>query len=261
MVSSVKVERPGQWLAPCPPRAAGRGTPPTCSHPRRTRPSSPSPAPCSPPGTSSASASCAGGSTSNACITAPSSGRGPAAAASGGSGGAAAAPELLSIMEDAARRWVSGCSEQERGWAPRCNLESWLGLMHELGMLINQAAAIYPDGERAPRYRGGHACLRSRTCWRRLEVCYLRRPCVAVGSTLRRVHDHADNRHAGYRGGVAGFDPSNDDHRDEAQYHAPNAMYWAADNENRMGFWGSKTWVSGVPQLGHLIWRRSLCPR
>ena len=38
------------------------------------------------------------------------------AAPSGGGGGRpAAAPERLCIAEEAARRWVAGCSEQERG--------------------------------------------------------------------------------------------------------------------------------------------------
>ena len=54
---------------------------------------------------------------------------GAAAAAS------AAAPEMLSLAEEAARRWLAGCSEQERGWVPRRGLESWLGLMHEVGVL------------------------------------------------------------------------------------------------------------------------------
>jgi hypothetical protein len=52
---------------------------------------------------------------------------------SGGGGGraAAAAPEMLSIPEEVARGWVAGCSEQERGWAPRRGLESWLGRSEE----------------------------------------------------------------------------------------------------------------------------------
>ena len=45
----------------CAPRAAARGTPPTCSRPRRTSSRWASPAPCSPPRTCSASASSAGG--------------------------------------------------------------------------------------------------------------------------------------------------------------------------------------------------------
>ena len=47
----------------------------------------------------------------------------------------AAAPEMLSIPEEAARLWLAGCSEQERGWAPRCELESLLGLMREVAAL------------------------------------------------------------------------------------------------------------------------------
>ena len=43
--------------------------------------------------------------------------------------------EMLSIPEEAARLWLEGCSQQERGWVPRRGLESWLGLMHEVGLL------------------------------------------------------------------------------------------------------------------------------
>ena len=50
-------------------------------------------------------------------------------------GAAAAAPEMLSIVEEAGRLWVAGCSEQERGWAPRHELDNLLGLMHEVGLL------------------------------------------------------------------------------------------------------------------------------
>ena len=53
---------------------------------------------------------------------------------SSGEGGPA--PEmLLCLAEEAGRRWVAGCSEQERRWVPRRGLESWLGLMHEVGVL------------------------------------------------------------------------------------------------------------------------------
>jgi hypothetical protein len=52
-----------------------------------------------------------------------------------GEGGPAAAPEMLSLPEEAARRWVAGCSEQERGWVPRRGFERWLCLMHEVGAL------------------------------------------------------------------------------------------------------------------------------
>jgi hypothetical protein len=58
------------------------------------------------------------------------------AAPSGGGVAAVAAPvEMLSLAEEEARRWVAGCSEQERGWVPRLGLERWLCVMHELEML------------------------------------------------------------------------------------------------------------------------------
>ena len=53
----------------------------------------------------------------------------------GGGAAAAAAPEMLCIAEEAARLWLAGCSDQERGWAPRRELETQLGLMHELELL------------------------------------------------------------------------------------------------------------------------------
>ena len=39
---------------------------------------------------------------------------------------------MLCIAEEAAQLWVAGCNEQERGWVPRRELESWLCLMHEV---------------------------------------------------------------------------------------------------------------------------------
>ena len=53
----------------------------------------------------------------------------------GGGWAAAAVPEMLCLAEEAARRWVAGCSEQERGWVSYRTTESWLGLMHEVGVL------------------------------------------------------------------------------------------------------------------------------
>ena len=53
----------------------------------------------------------------------------------GARGEAAAAPAMLSIPEEAARLWVAGCSEQERGWVPHVELESRLGLMQEVELL------------------------------------------------------------------------------------------------------------------------------
>ena len=53
----------------------------------------------------------------------------------GGGGPAASAAEMLCIVEVAARRWLACCSEQERGWVPRRELESWVCLMHEVELL------------------------------------------------------------------------------------------------------------------------------
>ena len=60
------------------------------------------------------------------CIAAPGDGAG---------GAAAAAPEMLSLVEEAGRQWVAGCSEQERGWLPCRELESRLCQMHEVEVL------------------------------------------------------------------------------------------------------------------------------
>ena len=52
-----------------------------------------------------------------------------------GDDAAAAPPEMLSVADEAARQWIAGCSEQERGWVPRRELESWLSLMQEVALL------------------------------------------------------------------------------------------------------------------------------
>ena len=53
-----------------------------------------------------------------------------------GAWGPAAAVEMLPIVDKAARRWLDGCSEQERGWCSGwCSGESWLRLMHEVELL------------------------------------------------------------------------------------------------------------------------------
>ena len=59
-----------------------------------------------------------------------------AAAAAGVASGEAAAPEMLSIMEEAGRFWVTCCSVQERGWVACREPESWLGLMHDVELLL-----------------------------------------------------------------------------------------------------------------------------
>ena len=48
---------------------------------------------------------------------------------------AAGVPEMLSLSDEAARRWVAACSAHELAQAPRRGRESWLGLMHELQLL------------------------------------------------------------------------------------------------------------------------------
>ena len=50
-------------------------------------------------------------------------------------GVAAAALEMLCIADEAVRLWLAGCSEQERGWVLHRELESLLGLMHEVESL------------------------------------------------------------------------------------------------------------------------------
>ena len=49
--------------------------------------------------------------------------------------GAAAAPGLLCIVEEAGRRGVAGCSEQERGWVPHTGGKTWLGLLYRVEVL------------------------------------------------------------------------------------------------------------------------------
>ena len=49
--------------------------------------------------------------------------------------GMGAPPEMLCITKEAGRLWLAGCSEQECGWVPRRELESWLCLMHEVAVL------------------------------------------------------------------------------------------------------------------------------
>jgi hypothetical protein len=65
------------------------------------------------------------------CIAAP-----PLNPASGGTAAAATQQaEMWSIAEEAARRWIATCTNQERNWVPRRGRESWLGLMWEVQSL------------------------------------------------------------------------------------------------------------------------------
>eukprot|EP01046_Picozoa_sp_COSAG06_P031514 COSAG06_NODE_3074_length_5891_cov_6.288847_1_plen_302_part_00 len=58
---------------------------------------------------------------------------------SGGTAAAAAAAaqqtETWSIIQEAARQWITTCTDQEQGWVPRRGRESWLGLMWEVESL------------------------------------------------------------------------------------------------------------------------------
>eukprot|EP01046_Picozoa_sp_COSAG06_P013317 COSAG06_NODE_803_length_12172_cov_16.477595_5_plen_322_part_00 len=47
----------------------------------------------------------------------------------------AEAIEMWSIVEEAGRRWIADCTNQEQGWVPRRGRESWLGLMWEVEAL------------------------------------------------------------------------------------------------------------------------------
>ena len=58
-------------------------------------------------------------------------------------GGVAAAPaEMLCIADEAGRLWLAGCSEQERGWAPLRELETWLCLIARQAGLRGGRAAL-----------------------------------------------------------------------------------------------------------------------
>eukprot|EP01046_Picozoa_sp_COSAG06_P023008 COSAG06_NODE_1811_length_8317_cov_7.969944_7_plen_317_part_00 len=71
------------------------------------------------------------------CIAAPP----PPHRTSTSSGGAAAAEatEMWSIIQEAARRCIGTCTDQEQGWVPRRGRESWLGLMWEVESLRRSA--------------------------------------------------------------------------------------------------------------------------
>jgi hypothetical protein len=63
------------------------------------------------------------------------------AAAAAAAAAAEQALEMWSIAEEAARRWIITCTNQERGWVPRRGRESWLGLMWEVQVL--RKAAVF----------------------------------------------------------------------------------------------------------------------
>jgi hypothetical protein len=77
------------------------------------------------------------------CIAAPPAlPRTASAAGTAAAGAAAQQLEMLSIVEEAARRWIADCTDQERGWVPRCGRDSWLGLMSKMQSLCREAAVF-----------------------------------------------------------------------------------------------------------------------
>jgi hypothetical protein len=67
----------------------------------------------------------------NKCIATPP----PPRTASGSTAAESQQAEVWSIIQEAARRWIASCTEQEQGWVPRRGWESWLGLMWEVESL------------------------------------------------------------------------------------------------------------------------------
>jgi hypothetical protein len=72
----------------------------------------------------------------NKCIAAP-----PPPPRTAASDSAAQQAEMWSIIEEAARRWIAACNDQEQGWVPRRGRQSWLGLMWEVESL--RCAAVF----------------------------------------------------------------------------------------------------------------------
>jgi hypothetical protein len=97
------------------------------------------------------------------CIAAPAAHR---CAASGGTAAAAQQVELWPIAEEAARRWVLSCTDQERGWVPHRGRKSWLGLMWEVQSLRRGAVfgrsheyiTLSEGGSRATVHADGIGC-------------------------------------------------------------------------------------------------------
>jgi hypothetical protein len=87
------------------------------------------------------------------CIAAPAAHRN----ATSGGGTAAAAQQLWmwSIAEEVARRWITDCTDQERGWVPRRGRESWLGLMWEVQSLRRAAVFGRRSHEWITLFEGG----------------------------------------------------------------------------------------------------------
>ena len=63
--------------------------------------------------------------------------------------------EMWSIVDEAARLWIANCTEQERGWVPRCGRQSWLGLMWEVQALRRRGAVLSRSQQSITLSEGG----------------------------------------------------------------------------------------------------------
>jgi hypothetical protein len=88
------------------------------------------------------------------CIAAPGPPPTPRTTAAGGAA-AAEATEMWSIIQEAARRWIATCTDQEQGWVPRRGRESWLGLMWEVESLRRGGAVFGRSHEDITLSEGG----------------------------------------------------------------------------------------------------------
>jgi hypothetical protein len=81
----------------------------------------------------------------------------PSGATSGGAAAAAAQQqaETWSIIQEAARQWITACTDQEQGWVPRRGRESWLGLMWEVESLRRRSAVFGRSHESMTLSAGG----------------------------------------------------------------------------------------------------------
>jgi hypothetical protein len=108
------------------------------------------------------------------CIGAAASSHRTTASSGTAAAATAGAPDLWSIGEEAARRWIAGCTDQERGWVPRRGRESWLGLMWEVQSL-RRGAVFGRSHESITLSEGG-----SRATVRAVQYYYLTTASKAV---------------------------------------------------------------------------------
>eukprot|EP01047_Picozoa_sp_COSAG01_P054511 COSAG01_NODE_5965_length_3929_cov_4.932898_2_plen_249_part_00 len=73
---------------------------------------------------------------------------------------AAAAPQMWSIVSEAARRWVAGRPDEQRRWVPRRASDCWLGLMHEVGLLCAPLVLFWHPSTHITLSEGGTVATR-----------------------------------------------------------------------------------------------------